>query len=72
MNLKLLNSFEKEFGVLLSSISKEKFLEVFYKKKLSEKYFTTKNNVYDILEYLKYNPNLKNFEQDINLKLTKR
>lgn len=68
MNLKLINLFEKEFGTTLSTINKEKFLNIFYSKKLSDKYFTSKNNVFDILEYLKSNDNLKNFVDNLLLK----
>lgn len=68
MNLRLINSFEKEFGTTLSTISKDRFTNIFYSKKLAEKYFTTKGNVNDILTYLKDNINLKTFVENVEIK----
>lgn len=67
MNLKLLNSLEKDIGVALSSVSYNTFIEKFTNKKLAQKYFIDRRHVQDILEYLVTNPNLKVFTDSMSL-----
>lgn len=52
MNLKLLNSLEKDLGKTLRTISKDEFLEKFVSKKLAEKYLQNEDDVDDLFENL--------------------
>lgn len=68
MNLKLLNTFEKEFGIPLSRISEKKFLDIFSQKNLGKKYFINLKNTEEILNFISENPNLRNFSNIMLMK----
>lgn len=73
MNLKLLNSLEKDLNESLRKISKDTFLEKFVKLNLAEKYLQDEDEIIDLLDNLdKIAPQLKTWTTTMRSKLILR